>query len=220
MRQAISCAIDRQELIDTALLGEGVPTGPFVEGIYATEPYDGLPCVGPDQRHGARAAHRGRLPGRVLDGDDHHHRRERDQHQHRPEPAGAARRDRCRPRARPAGDQRLRRPLARRRLRLGAVGERFAGRPAPHVLALLHLRRQLRERRRAHLAGAGRAVRRGAGRDRPRSASADLRRDLADPARGVAVGVALPGLPLPGPVPGRRGLRRPTRPARWPRCGK
>ena len=49
VRQAIACAIDRQELIDTALLGEGVPTGPFVEGIYATDPYDGLPCDGPDQ---------------------------------------------------------------------------------------------------------------------------------------------------------------------------
>jgi peptide/nickel transport system substrate-binding protein len=50
VRQAISCAIDRQELIDTALLGEGEPTGPFVEGIYATDPYDGLPCSdGPDK---------------------------------------------------------------------------------------------------------------------------------------------------------------------------
>ena len=49
VRQAISCAIDRQELIDTALLGEGLPTGPFVEGIYATDPYDGLPCVPPDR---------------------------------------------------------------------------------------------------------------------------------------------------------------------------
>jgi len=49
VRQAISCAIDRQELIDTALLGEGVPTGPFVEGIYATGPFDGLPCDGTDR---------------------------------------------------------------------------------------------------------------------------------------------------------------------------
>ena len=30
------------------MLGEGQPTGPFVEGIYATDPYDGLPCDGPD----------------------------------------------------------------------------------------------------------------------------------------------------------------------------
>jgi peptide/nickel transport system substrate-binding protein len=49
VRQAISCAIDRQELIDTALLGEGVPTGPFVEGIFKTEAFDGLPCDGPDK---------------------------------------------------------------------------------------------------------------------------------------------------------------------------
>jgi peptide/nickel transport system substrate-binding protein len=49
VRQAISCAIDRQELIDTALLGEGVPTGPFVEGIFQTGPFDGLPCEGTDR---------------------------------------------------------------------------------------------------------------------------------------------------------------------------
>ncbi|MGH8928239.1 MAG: ABC transporter substrate-binding protein [Acidimicrobiia bacterium] len=49
VRQAISCAIDRQELIDTALLGEGVPTGPFVEGIFKTAPFDGLPCDGTDR---------------------------------------------------------------------------------------------------------------------------------------------------------------------------
>jgi peptide/nickel transport system substrate-binding protein len=49
VRQAISCAIDRQELIDTALLGEGVPTGPFVEGIFQTAPFDGLPCEGTDR---------------------------------------------------------------------------------------------------------------------------------------------------------------------------
>ncbi|MGH9246908.1 MAG: ABC transporter substrate-binding protein [Acidimicrobiales bacterium] len=49
VRQAISCAIDRREVIDTALLGEGEPTGPFVEGIYATESFDGLPCEGTDR---------------------------------------------------------------------------------------------------------------------------------------------------------------------------
>ncbi len=49
VRQAISCAIDRQELIDTALLGNGVETGPYVEGIYASDPWDGLPCDGPDK---------------------------------------------------------------------------------------------------------------------------------------------------------------------------
>jgi peptide/nickel transport system substrate-binding protein len=49
VRQAISCAIDRQELIDTALLGNGVPTGPYVEGMFATDPFDGLPCTPPDR---------------------------------------------------------------------------------------------------------------------------------------------------------------------------
>ena len=49
VRQAISCAIDRQQLIDAALFGNGVETGPYVEGIYASDPWDGLPCEGPDK---------------------------------------------------------------------------------------------------------------------------------------------------------------------------
>jgi len=48
VRQAISCAIDREELIETALFGFGVETGPYVEGPYATDPWQGLPCDGPD----------------------------------------------------------------------------------------------------------------------------------------------------------------------------
>ena len=49
VRQAISCAIDRQELIDTALLGNGEVTGPYVEGMFETDPFEGLPCVPPDR---------------------------------------------------------------------------------------------------------------------------------------------------------------------------
>lgn len=49
VRQAIACAIDRQELIDTALFGAGVETGPYVTGIAAGDPWDGLPCDGPDK---------------------------------------------------------------------------------------------------------------------------------------------------------------------------
>lgn len=48
VRQAISCAIDREELIEAALFGFGVETGPYVEGPYATDPWQGLPCDGPD----------------------------------------------------------------------------------------------------------------------------------------------------------------------------
>jgi peptide/nickel transport system substrate-binding protein len=62
VRQAISCAIDRQELIDTALLGEGAPTGPFVEGIFATDPYDGLPCTPPDREMAAQLLADGGYP--------------------------------------------------------------------------------------------------------------------------------------------------------------
>jgi len=48
-RQAIACAVDREELIEAALFGFGVETGPYVEGPFATDPWEGLPCDGPDQ---------------------------------------------------------------------------------------------------------------------------------------------------------------------------
>jgi peptide/nickel transport system substrate-binding protein len=48
VRQAISCAIDREEVIEAALFGFGEPTGPYVEGPFATDPWQGLPCDGPD----------------------------------------------------------------------------------------------------------------------------------------------------------------------------
>ncbi|MBA2555147.1 MAG: ABC transporter substrate-binding protein [Geodermatophilaceae bacterium] len=42
-RQAIACAIDRQQLIDAAAFGEGEPTGPLATP-YDTGVFDGLPC--------------------------------------------------------------------------------------------------------------------------------------------------------------------------------
>ncbi|QEE20083.1 ABC transporter substrate-binding protein [Youhaiella tibetensis] len=47
VRQAISCAIDRQEVLDTALLGEGQVTGPLTIPAYATDPKE-LFCYTPD----------------------------------------------------------------------------------------------------------------------------------------------------------------------------
>ncbi len=172
VRQAISCAIDRQELIDTALLGQGRADRTVRRGHLRHRPVRRA-ALQRRARQGCRPpiARRRRLPRRVLDRDDHHHRRERDEHQPRPEPAVPARRDRRRPRARAARDQRLRRSLARCRLRLGAVGEQLRTRPAPDVLALLHHRRQLRQRRRAADARAGRAVRPRVGGDRSRGAA-------------------------------------------------
>ncbi|EKF19982.1 ABC transporter substrate-binding protein [Nitratireductor pacificus] len=38
VRQAISCAIDRQDVLDTALLGEGKVAGPLTMPAYATDP--------------------------------------------------------------------------------------------------------------------------------------------------------------------------------------
>jgi peptide/nickel transport system substrate-binding protein len=48
VRQAIACAIDRQELVDNAVFGEGEPTGPFTAPAFSQDPYDGLPCDGRD----------------------------------------------------------------------------------------------------------------------------------------------------------------------------
>lgn len=38
VRQAISCAVDRQDILDTALLGEGAVTGPLTMDAYKTDP--------------------------------------------------------------------------------------------------------------------------------------------------------------------------------------
>ena len=48
VRQAIACAIDRQEVVDSAILGEGEVTGPWTIPAYAGDPYAGLPCDGAD----------------------------------------------------------------------------------------------------------------------------------------------------------------------------
>lgn len=47
VRQALSCAIDRQQVLDTASLGEGTVTGPNTIPLYRT-PLDQLPCYKPD----------------------------------------------------------------------------------------------------------------------------------------------------------------------------
>ncbi len=47
VRQAINCAIDRQQVLDTAALGAGQVTGPNTVPLYRT-PLDQLPCYKPD----------------------------------------------------------------------------------------------------------------------------------------------------------------------------
>jgi peptide/nickel transport system substrate-binding protein len=48
VRQAIACAVDRQQVIDTALFGEGEPTGPITSPAFDYDPLQGLPCRPPD----------------------------------------------------------------------------------------------------------------------------------------------------------------------------
>ena len=47
VRQAISCAIDRQQVLDTASMGEGQVIGPLTPPFYQT-PLSDLPCYTPD----------------------------------------------------------------------------------------------------------------------------------------------------------------------------
>jgi peptide/nickel transport system substrate-binding protein len=47
VRQAISCAIDRQQVLDTASMGEGKVTGPITPPAYQS-PLSDLPCYTPD----------------------------------------------------------------------------------------------------------------------------------------------------------------------------
>lgn len=44
VRQAIACAVDRQQLIDTAAFGDGKITGPITSPAFQYSPTDGLPC--------------------------------------------------------------------------------------------------------------------------------------------------------------------------------
>jgi peptide/nickel transport system substrate-binding protein len=48
VRQAIACALDREQNVDTAAFGEGVPTGPITSPAFASDPVAGLPCRPPD----------------------------------------------------------------------------------------------------------------------------------------------------------------------------
>jgi len=48
VRQAISCAIDRQQVVDAAYFGQGEVTGPITSPAYQYDPLEGLPCDPPD----------------------------------------------------------------------------------------------------------------------------------------------------------------------------
>jgi peptide/nickel transport system substrate-binding protein len=48
VRQAIACAVDRKQVLDTANFGEGEVTGPITSPAFATSPTAGLPCNPPD----------------------------------------------------------------------------------------------------------------------------------------------------------------------------
>ncbi|QBI19152.1 ABC transporter substrate-binding protein [Egibacter rhizosphaerae] len=51
VREAITCAIDREEVLESAALGEGRVTGPFTAPEWQFDPYGGLDCDPPDPDH-------------------------------------------------------------------------------------------------------------------------------------------------------------------------
>ena len=70
VRLAIQCAIDRQEVLDTAAFGEGEITGPITSPAYRSDP-NSRPCPTRDLDKAGRVPRRGRQAGRR---DDPHHR--------------------------------------------------------------------------------------------------------------------------------------------------
>lgn len=48
VRQAMACAVDREQIIEAAVFGEGEPTGPFVNAPGGADVFEGLPCTETD----------------------------------------------------------------------------------------------------------------------------------------------------------------------------
>ena len=48
VRQAIACALDREQVVETAYFGEGEVTGPITSPAYEYDATEGLPCDPPD----------------------------------------------------------------------------------------------------------------------------------------------------------------------------
>ena len=68
VRQAIACAIDRNQVVETAYFGHGKVTGPITSPAYEYDPTAGLPCDPPDrQKAKSLLAEAGYADGFTLD---------------------------------------------------------------------------------------------------------------------------------------------------------
>lgn len=56
VRQALACAIDRQQIVETGFLGHGAVTGPIISPAYHGGPAEGLPCESPGSREARQRA--------------------------------------------------------------------------------------------------------------------------------------------------------------------
>ena len=140
VRQAISCAVNRQEVVDTALAGEGAVTGPLTMPSFAEDP-NGLFCYKRDVDKAKALMKESSSPDGFGDGD----RRDRRAAPCRQRGTGAAepaRRDRHHARHQDDGAQRLCRRLAGRRFRHGGGPEWRSSGSVSDVQPLLHQGRQ------------------------------------------------------------------------------
>ena len=129
VRQAISCAIDRQEVLDTASLGEGKVTGPLTIPALRDRSEPAV-LLQARRRQGQEADGRGRLCRRLFGHRDRRHRRAADGGGGSPGHPVAAGRNRRQARHQDDGAQRLCRRLAERRFRHGDRARTAAG-PTP-----------------------------------------------------------------------------------------
>ena len=62
VRQAIACAVDRKQVIDTAAFGDGTVTGPITSPAFTYDALKGLPCTPGDSERRQGAAGRAGRP--------------------------------------------------------------------------------------------------------------------------------------------------------------
>ena len=150
VRLAIQCAIDRQQVLDTAAFGEGEVTGPITSPAYRSDPA-ARPCPERDLDKAAEYLEAAGMADGVtiqtiVSQGEYATSVERGR-----EPPGPARRGGHHARARGDGDRHVRRPLDRRRLRGRGRAQRRPPRPGRHVRPLLHEHRQPQQGRRLQL---------------------------------------------------------------------
>ena len=179
-----------KQVLDTAALGEGEITGPITSPAYRSDP-NSRPCPTRDLDKATEYLAAAGKPDGVTIKTIVSQGEYATVGQRGAEPPGPAGRRRHHARPRDPRVGRLRRPLARRRLRRRGRAQRRPPRPGRHVRPLLHQHRQPQQGRRLLLARARRAVRPGQGDQRPGRAQAPIYTQISDELEDNAVWIWL-----------------------------